>query len=129
MFVAPAEFPYRHKLPALLSVESVAAGEPRREMLGMLDLNNIQDTYVFRNLKGKTVCSGSLERDRGGFSGVSRSQCFEGRLKGRGTYRITGYVQGNLSGLSEVDFGETKVRVIFGLSDADFAAKRAALSE
>lgn len=129
IFVTPDEFPYRHELPSLLSVRSESSREKRQEVLGILDLNNLEGRFTFRNLKGVTVCSGTVDRDRGDLTGTMEGQCFEGRLKGSGRYRVTGYVHGNLSGIGELTLGTSKARMIFGLSDTDFANKRAEFDE
>lgn len=129
IFVKPHEFPYRHKLPSLLSVSTGSSGDRRNQVLGFLDLNNVDGSFAFNNLKGVTVCSGTVDRDRGGLTGTMEGQCFEGRLKGNGRYRVTSYVHGNLSGVAELNLGESSAKMIFGLSDADFTQKRAEFDE
>lgn len=129
IFVTPDEFPNRHQLPSLLSVSSEKGSAKREEVLGVLDLNNLENRFEFKNLKGVTVCSGRVDRDRGGLSGTMEGQCFKGGLKGSGRYRVTGYVHGNLSGIAELTLGTSRARMIFGLSDTDFAKKRAEFDE
>lgn len=126
VLVDPVDLSYRQQSPALAMI-TPKGGHKGQEILGYIQYDGTVRSgpmsLSFYNMDKKLICEGHFELDQETLSGAMSLSCFDGQIKGEGTFKTDGIRQGRTYGTAQADTDGEKILVVYGLSDADARVK------
>lgn len=129
VFLAPENLPFRTRLPAVALVKDKRG---RQEILGYFETTGRTGTaqsLAFLNSEARPICQGTYTLGAQSELGSAALSCFAGRIQGQARFNIAGHLEGQAYGTGLIDAGENKMLLVYGLSSAEFAKRRAVLTQ
>ena len=102
-------------------------GTKQTEILGYsMDSNKLgmNEPLIFTALNGRVICSGTYTLQSQYDEGRTTLNCFDGRIKGEGTFKVQGRRGAVSYGVAELKTPNETLKIVFGISNQDFNAYR-----
>lgn len=107
-------------------------GTKKTEILGFVRDSGkvgISEPLVFFGLSGNVVCRGTYSMTALYQPGKVYLNCFNGRIKGTGTFQVKGLRNGKSFGVAQVKTAKETVRIVYGMTAQEFEARRLAVAK
>ncbi len=128
IFLSPEELPYRKSQPAIVQVEDQTG---KKEILGYLVTSGgvgQKQGLEFYSEQDRLVCHGTYNLGRLSSSGNAEINCFDGRMKGFGSFNVAGFRGGRAYGTATIKAGSNNLRLVYGIKDEEYMLRKRKIS-
>lgn len=124
IFLSPEELPYRRSQPAIVQVEGKTG---KKEILGYIVTSGVvgkRQALEFYSEQDRLVCHGTYNLGQRSSSGEAEISCFDGRMKGLGSFNVAGFRGGRAYGTATIKTGTDDLRLVYGIKDEEYVRRK-----